>query len=66
MHINLPRDRFGDSDEMVDAQFANDEGEDGRSLESWRHEHQVFFERNGGFKPDMLLVCERFKVIRTF
>ncbi len=100
MYINLPRDRFGDSDEMantlgrlvvdgiktatcsaydpsgktphigeqtiiedskgralcviettevrivpldqVDAQFAYDEGEDDRSLKSWRREHQAF------------------------
>ena len=51
---------------QIDAKFVYDEGEDDRTLESWRKEHQTFFGRNGGFKPDMLLVCERFKVVQKF
>jgi uncharacterized protein YhfF len=47
----------------VDAAFAHDEGEDDCTLASWRDGHQAFFERNGGFSPDMDLVCERFKLI---
>lgn len=50
--------RFAD----VDWAFAKDEGEDD-TLESWRRNHRAFFERNGGFDPDMLLVCQRFAVV---
>jgi len=53
---------------QVDAQFAYDEGEDDRSLESWRREHWKYFSRalpKIGKEPSqtMLLVCERFWVI---
>lgn len=51
---------------QVSAGFAYDEGEGDRTLESWRKGHQRFFERNGGFTPDMLLVCERFRVVHIF
>ena len=52
----------------VDAAFAFEEGEDDRSLASWRREHQRYFSRvlpplGGTFSEDLLLVCERFKVI---
>ena len=53
----------------VDAQFAYEEGEDDRSLASWRHEHWKFFSRvlprDYGLQPaeDMPLVCERFRVV---
>jgi uncharacterized protein YhfF len=52
----------------VDAQFASDEGEGDRSLEYWREAHWRYFSRvlpKIGRKPasDMLLVCERFKVV---
>jgi uncharacterized protein YhfF len=47
----------------VDAQFAFDEGEGDRSQEYWRRAHRAYFERNGGFSPDMMLVCERFRLI---
>lgn len=52
----------------VDAAFASDEGEDDRSLESWRTGHWRYFERalpSIGHEPahDMPLVCERFRVI---
>jgi uncharacterized protein YhfF len=53
---------------QVDAQFAYDEGEDDRTLESWRTEHWKYFSRvlpQIGKEPtlDMPLVCERFQVI---
>ena len=47
----------------VDATFAHDEGEDDRTLASWRQAHQSYFTRNGGFAPDMLLNCERFRLV---
>jgi uncharacterized protein YhfF len=48
--------------------FAYDEGEDDRSLDSWRRSHWEFFSRvlpRIGRRPslEMLLVCERFRVI---
>jgi len=49
--------------EDVDAEFAFEEGEDDRSLTSWRREHEKYFRRNGGFSPDMELVCERFRLV---
>ena len=51
--------------DQVPADFARDEGEGDRSLENWRDNHRRYFERNGGFSPDMMLVCERFKVIEV-
>lgn len=53
---------------QVDAQFAFDEGEDDRTLESWRREHWKYFSRalpKIGKQPTetMLLVCERFQVV---
>ena len=51
----------------VDAQFAFEEGEDDRSLESWRREHWKYFQRNAGdenlVNQTMPLVCERFQMI---
>lgn len=52
----------------VDAEFAYDEGEDDRTLESWRRIHWAFFSRtlpSMGRRPseDMALVCERFRVV---
>ena len=46
----------------VDEDFALAEGEN-ESLEGWRTDHRRYFERNGGFEPDMMLVCERFRVV---
>jgi uncharacterized protein YhfF len=39
------------------------EGEGDESLQDWRDGHQDYFTRNGGFSPDMLLWCERFRLI---
>ncbi len=49
--------------DAFDAAFARDEGEGDRSLASWRRGHEAFFARNGGFSPDMELVCERFRLV---
>lgn len=53
---------------QVDAQFAYNEGEGDRTLESWRREPWKYFSRalpKLGKQPteDMRLVCERFKVV---
>jgi uncharacterized protein YhfF len=52
----------------VDAQFAYEEGEDDRSLESWREGHWRYFSRalpkiGKEPTPEMPLVCERFRVV---
>jgi uncharacterized protein YhfF len=52
----------------VDADFAHAEGEGDLSLDYWRMAHKNFFSRvlskfGREFSEDMLLVCERFKVI---
>ena len=49
----------------VDAAFARDEGEGDLSLDFWRRAHRDYFERNGGWEPDMMLVCERFRVVEV-
>ena len=49
----------------VEQDFALAEGEND-TLEGWRNDHRDYFERNGGFEPEMLLVCERFKLIEVF
>jgi uncharacterized protein YhfF len=56
--------RFGD----VDAQFAWDEGEDDRSLASWREGHIRFFTRacqeyGCTVDDDLLVVLERFRLV---
>jgi uncharacterized protein YhfF len=52
----------------VDAKFAYEEGEDDRSLESWEKGHWKYFSRvlpqiGKTPTPEMLLVCERFRVV---
>lgn len=49
--------------DQVDAQFAHDEGEGDQSYAYWRAAHEEYFRRQGPFSPDMLVVCERFRVI---
>ena len=49
----------------VDEDFARDEGEGDLSLTHWRAAHEAFFARNGGFAPDMELICERFRLVET-
>jgi len=47
----------------VDAAFAEDEGEG--PLDDWRKGHEAYFRRNGGFSPDMKLLCERFRLVEV-
>jgi uncharacterized protein YhfF len=54
--------RFGD----VDAAFAYEEGEGDRSLAYWRDAHRRYFGRQGKFSEDMMLMCERFRLIEIF
>lgn len=53
--------------EEVDEDFAAAEGEDDRTLESWRTGHEAYFRRNlpegREFSPDMPVVCERFELL---
>ncbi len=49
----------------VEENYALAEGEN-NTLEGWRNDHQAYFERNGGFDPEMELVCERFTLIEVF
>jgi uncharacterized protein YhfF len=51
--------RFGE----VDAAFAHDEGEGNRSLAYWRKAHRQYFGRLGKFSEDMMLMCERFRLV---
>jgi uncharacterized protein YhfF len=54
--------RFGD----VDAAFAHEEGEGDRSLAYWREAHRRYFTRLGKFGEDMMLMCERFRLVEVF
>ena len=49
----------------VDAAFAYDEGEGDRTLAYWRGAHEIYFSRLGQFAPDMLLWCERFRIVEV-
>lgn len=33
------------------------------TLDDWRAGHWAYFTRNGSFAPDMLLWCERFRLV---
>jgi uncharacterized protein YhfF len=44
----------------VDAAFAALEGQGDGSLAYWRAAHQGYFQRQGTFAEDMMVVCERF------
>ena len=57
--VELEQRRFCD----VDARFAHDEGEGDRTLANWHDDHRRYFERNGGFSPEMRLWCERFRLV---
>ncbi len=53
----------------VSAEFAATEGEGDGSLEYWRSGHEAYFSRECSradrtFSEEMLVVCERFKVVR--
>jgi len=59
--ISLEQKRFDE----VGLEFALAEGEGFETLDDWRADHRAYFSRNGGFAPDMLLWCERFRVIEV-
>ena len=48
----------------VPEDFALAESEGG--FHDWTEGHRAYFARNGGFSPDMLLVCERFILVEQF
>jgi uncharacterized protein YhfF len=50
----------------VDAAFAYEEGEGDRSLDYWRQAHRTYFGRQGKFREDMMLMCERFCLVEVF
>ncbi|MFY0475619.1 ASCH domain-containing protein [Achromobacter marplatensis] len=50
--------------DQVDEAFAVAEGEG--PYDAWRESHVAYFERNGGYSPDMMLVCERFRMVEVF
>ena len=47
----------------VGAAFAYEEGEGDRSLAYWRDAHRRYFGRRGKFSEDMMLMCERFRLV---
>lgn len=49
----------------VEKDFALAEGEND-DLAGWRRDHQAYFQRSGGFDEEMIVVCERFRVIQDF
>jgi uncharacterized protein YhfF len=49
----------------VDDSFALAEGEND-DLDGWRCDHQRYFARNLGFDNEMMLICERFKLVYDF
>jgi uncharacterized protein YhfF len=57
--VELTQRRFNE----VDAAFAYDEGEGNQNLEFWRQAHRRYFTRLGQFAEDMMLYCERFRVV---
>jgi uncharacterized protein YhfF len=50
----------------IDAAFARDEGEGDLSLDHWRDAHRRYFTRLGKFSEDMMLMCERFRLVEVF
>ena len=50
----------------VDAVFAYEEGEGDRSLAYWRDAHRRYFSHTGRFSEDMMLMCERFRLVEVF
>ncbi|OHB30593.1 MAG: hypothetical protein A2790_23050 [Phenylobacterium sp. RIFCSPHIGHO2_01_FULL_69_31] len=59
--VSLEQLRFNE----VGWTFALAEGEGDECLEDWREGHRAYFTRNGGFAPDMMLWCERFRLVET-
>jgi len=59
--VSLEQKRFDE----VGLEFALAEGEGFETLEDWRADHRAYFGRNGGFAPEMLLWCERFRLVEV-
>ena len=59
--VDVTECRFRD----VDEDFALAEGEND-SRDGWAEDHRRFFERTGGWDPDMTLICERFRLVEDF
>ncbi len=59
--VELTKRRFTE----VDPAFAFDEGEGDRTLTYWREAHTRNFTRLKLYEPDMLLWCERFRLVLT-
>ena len=57
--VSLEKLRFNE----VGWTFALAEGEGDECLEDWRDGHRAYFTRNGGYAPDMMLWCERFRLV---
>jgi uncharacterized protein YhfF len=57
--MELTECRFDEVDEL----FAFEEGEGDRTLSYWRDAHQRYFTRRRQFSEDMMLWCERFRVV---
>lgn len=51
--------------DRVTPEMAMMEGEGDLSLEYWQREHQRFFQRNGGFSPEMELIFETFQLVEV-
>ena len=49
--------------DAITPDFTDREGEGPYPV--WRAEHEAFFARNGGFTPDMEIVCERFRLVEV-
>lgn len=47
----------------VSEDFALAEGEG--DFDAWKRGHIAFFDRNGGYDPGMMLVCERFRLVEV-
>jgi hypothetical protein len=49
--------------DAITPQFTDREGEG--DYTAWRAGHEAYFARNGGFSPDMEIVCERFRLVEV-
>jgi uncharacterized protein YhfF len=58
-YTEVTRRRFDD----VPEDFALAEGEG--DFADWREGHKAYFQRNGGWSPDLELVCERIRVVEV-
>ena len=55
--LSVETKRFDD----IDPSFTDREGEG--NYAEWRAGHEAYFARNGGFAPDMEIVCETFRLV---